>query len=201
MKIGITVNGVYTIDPDGGGSMLVYCDMLNNGGGWTVIQRRVDGSVDFYLKWSNYEDGFGKLSGNFWLGNKNIHRLTTSGNTVLRVDLDDGRGKTPYAQFGKFNVAGEVQKYKLSVGSYSGTARDALSEHKGMPFTTWDNDNSKGGTCGSGRKGGWWFKECGPSNLNGPYFSTGKSKAYIRWAKWKNDKPLKGSVMKIRPPK
>ena len=43
-----------------------YCDTTNGGGGWLVVQRRQDGSVDFNRNWVEYEDGFGKLTGEFW---------------------------------------------------------------------------------------------------------------------------------------
>ena len=105
--------------------MNVSCDMATDGGEWTVIQRRIDDSTYFYLNWTDYKRGFGLLTSNFWLGNDNIHRLTTSGNTVLRVDEEDWDGKTVSAVYGKFVVDDENNKYKLSVANYnqSSTAR------------------------------------------------------------------------------
>ena len=85
-----------------------------------MLQRRVDGSVDFFLNWSDYKIGFGDLSGEFWLGNEKIHRLTSNDKNKLRVDLDDFAGNTSYAEYDMFGVMSENDKYKLKLGSYKG---------------------------------------------------------------------------------
>ena len=85
-----------------------------------MFQKRLDGSVDFYLNWSDYKVGFGDLNGEFWLGNDKIHRLTSDGNQRLRVDLEDFEGNTAYAEYDMFGVMGEKHKYRLILGSYSG---------------------------------------------------------------------------------
>ncbi|KAM9703341.1 microfibril-associated glycoprotein 4-like [Menidia menidia] len=51
-------SGVYTIYPIGSTSAVqVYCDMDSHGGRWTVFQRRMDGSVNFYRAWDQYRAG------------------------------------------------------------------------------------------------------------------------------------------------
>ena len=54
-------DGIYCINPDGSGAFEAFCDMTKDGGGWTVFQRRVDDSVDFYRNWTSYVAGCGKL--------------------------------------------------------------------------------------------------------------------------------------------
>jgi len=98
----------------------VYCDQTTNGGGWTVFQRRKDGSVDFYRLWNDYKKGFGNLTGEFWLGLGNIYRLTNKTRNRLRVELDDWESGSAYAEYDAFAVASEKDKYMLSLGAYSG---------------------------------------------------------------------------------
>lgn len=127
---GTNSTGVYTINPDGGDSIQVFCDMTTEDGGWTVLQRRMNGSVDFYLDWASYKHGFGNLDGEFWLGNDNIHRLTASDDVKLRVDMEDFDGNIKYAEYSTFKVADDGDKYRLSIGGFSGTAGDSMSLHK-----------------------------------------------------------------------
>ena len=119
-KAGKRNSGVYTIKPDNGGAFDVYCDQTTAGGGWTVFQKRLDGSVDFYRGWKDYKRGFGNLNGEFWLGLDKIHRLTAKERSKLRVDLEDFSGKTRFAEYSSFGVFDEGSKYRLSLGSYSG---------------------------------------------------------------------------------
>ena len=130
LKTGHTKSGLYSVNPDGKGFFTVYCDMRTDGGGWTVFQRRQDGSVDFYRGWNDYKSGFGQLTAEFWLGNDKIHRLTAARPSTLRVELEDWNGVRVYAKYGKFYVGNEQAKYRLEVGSYSGTAGDSLALHK-----------------------------------------------------------------------
>ena len=184
--------------------MNVYCDMATDGRGWTVIQRRVDDSTNFYLNWTDYKQGFGSLTGNFWLGNDNIHRLTTSGNTVLRVDLEDWDGKTAYSLYGKFVVDDENNKYKLSVADYdqSSTAGDSLYRNNNRFFSTKDRHNGNVGRTNPAhyQKGGWWYPSVSESNLNGLYLGMTRNPIGMVWSEWTGRyQSLKRSEMKLRP--
>ena len=83
-KSGKRITGVYTIDPDGLGAFDVFCDQKSSRGGWTVFQKRLDGSVDFVSRdWADYKRGFGNLNGEFWLGLDKIHRDTKEKRNTL----------------------------------------------------------------------------------------------------------------------
>ena len=109
---------MYVIKPDIQSPFDVFCDQTTAGGGWTVFQKRIDGSVDFNRHWSDYKHGFGNLYGEFWLGLDRIHRLTLDNNSMLRVDMEDFEGESAYAEYSLFGVRSEHDKYRLILGSY-----------------------------------------------------------------------------------
>ena len=175
--------------------------METDGGGWTVFQRRQDGSVDFYIYWTDYENGFGNLTGEFWLGLSKIHRLTKEGSNTLRVDLGDFEGNTSYANYSTFSVSDGSTEYILTVGGYSGTAGDSLDHHNGYRFSTRDNDNDPWPSfnCAEADTGAWWYNGCYRSNLNGRYFNTSISNDQgITWWHWQKHYTLKFTEMKTR---
>ena len=184
-----------------------------------VIQRRMDGSVNFRRRWADYAYGFGHLDAEHWLGLNKTHCLTTRRPTAsLRVDMSDFDGNTKYALYQFFNVDKPSNLYHLSVGGYNGTAGDSLSYYNRMAFTTLDEDNDEDETTncvgsiwswcgGNGGAGGWWYKEC-PNNkhadLNAAYAGV-SCKIYqslswgvLHWYKFRRWYPLKFADMKVK---
>ena len=78
----------------------------------------MDGSVDFYLNWADYKIGFGSTNGEFWLGNDNIHSLTSDGSYVLKIDLETFGGETAHAEYDGFSIDDESTYYALRFSSY-----------------------------------------------------------------------------------
>ncbi|XP_063915314.1 ficolin-1-A-like [Zophobas morio] len=192
-------SGVYRVRPKLE-AFDVFCDMETRGGGWTVFQRRVDGSQDFNLTWTEYKEGFGNLRREFWLGLEHLHQLTASGSNQLLVELVDRNFSKAYALYDRFNIAGEGKSYKLgAVTNYRGTAGDSLSYHNDQSFSTREKD-----TCAAHHGGGWWFHSCLYSNLNGVYFKGGVNSGRaqgINWYTFSTDGfSLLESKMMIRPP-
>ena len=123
---GSKTDGVYWVYPDEEEPFQVLCDMTSDGGGWTIFQRRMDGSVDFYVDWESYKKGFGNLEGEFWLGNDYLHRLTASASMVFRIDMEDYEGDRRFAEYTTFAVAHESDDYRVTIDGYRGTAGNAL---------------------------------------------------------------------------
>uniref|UniRef100_A0A3B3UPA6 Fibrinogen C domain containing 1 n=1 Tax=Poecilia latipinna TaxID=48699 RepID=A0A3B3UPA6_9TELE len=206
---GVSVDGVYSVfpthDPEG---FMVYCDMSTDGGGWTVIQRREDGSMNFFRGWEAYRDGFGSTTGEHWLGLQRIYSLTRSGGYELRIDMADFDNATAFAHYSDFSVGRdsvnpEEDGYPLTVDGYSGTAGDSLLKHSGMRFTTKDRDQDQSeNNCAAYYQGAWWYRNCHTSNLNGQYLRGGHASYAdgVEWSSWTGwQYSLRFTEMKIRP--
>ena len=147
--------------------------MTSDGGKWMVIQRRINGSVDFYLNWTDYVKGFGDLEGEFWYGLENIHCLTIREDVELRIELGNGTVPSIVWTYQLFKVGGADTNYRLTIGQASGVGGtfDAMAFHNGAPFSTRDRDHDtrSDNNCADVYGGAWWYKSCYNANLNGKY--------------------------------
>ncbi|XP_044286858.1 fibrinogen gamma chain [Varanus komodoensis] len=227
---GARQSGLYFIKPmKAKEQFLVYCEIDTLGNGWTVFQRRLDGSEDFNKNWIQYKEGFGHLSPNdqteFWLGNEKIHLITTQTTIpyALRIELEDWSGQTSYADYAHFKVGSEEDKYRLSyaffTGGDAGNAFDGFdfgddpsdkffTSHNGMQFSTHDNDNDRfDENCAEQDGSGWWMNRCHAAHLNGKYYKGGSYSAKdagndngIIWATWRSRwYSMKKTTMKVIP--
>ncbi|CAG2199010.1 TN [Mytilus edulis] len=132
-------SGVYTISPISNYSVDVYCEMNIADGGWTAR-------------------------------NENLHIITSNGRYSLRVELGDLEGNCSYADFNIFKVGDPNSKYTLEATDCTGPAGNSLISHNSQKFSTFDNDNDiDDRNCAVNVRGGWWYKSCFQSNLNGVY--------------------------------
>ncbi|KAF3706969.1 Angiopoietin-2 [Channa argus] len=204
---GVRRSGVYAIVLSPGSTVSVYCDMETEGGGWTVFQRRRDGSVSFNRGWAEYREGFGEPRGEHWLGNQHLYLLSNQGHYSLRIDLQDWSHTHRHALYHSFRTENEDNQFRLHVSGFSGTVEDSFSwYHDQQGFSTPDTGN----ICAEISHAGWWFHQCFQANLNGVYYKGGRYslKAQnllgpdgIIWFSWKDSDfySLKAVTMMIRP--
>ncbi|XP_033758801.1 ficolin-3-like [Pecten maximus] len=202
-----TPSGVYSIVLAPPHIVEVYCDMDTLGGGWTVIQNRYDGSVDFYKTWEEYKAGFGNARYEYWLGNENIHLFSSLfGECELGVEIADVNGLMFFATYDRFLLAGESDDYRLTVlDDYVGDMyHNKFQYHQYVQFSTKDRENDH--NCSQTMHGGWWyslFSTCGGINLNGRYDPQSSTYDVMHWEELTVSSPfytpLSASKMMIRP--
>ncbi|RXG50955.1 hypothetical protein Avbf_19014 [Armadillidium vulgare] len=92
----------------------------------------------------------------------------------LRIDLEDYEGNIRWAKYSYFHISDESSK-----------------------FSTHDQDNDESDeNCASKYKGGWWYRQCHESNLNGlPH--KGNHSSYADWIVWK---PFRGYLIHSKNP-
>ena len=111
-RLGYNQDGVYYINFNGY-RRKVFCDMTTDGGGWIVMQKRFDGSVDFNRDWATYKEGFGDVYGEHWLGNEFVHQYTIkffSHQVEMLAEATGFDGLKASVKFSPFTLAPEAAK-------------------------------------------------------------------------------------------
>ncbi|TKS82951.1 Fibrinogen-like protein 1 [Collichthys lucidus] len=220
-------SGFYRIRPKSHQDpFLVYCDM-EDGGGWTVFQKRRHGKVDFNRYLSRLCRVYDSISSQIFGPSDSIAGRPSN---ICQIIISETGWTTEMAlvtsncgmmSFGwgmnTFILFLQKDKYRLQYELYSGKAGDALTGSggmveqwstslSGMQFSTRDQDNDRylQGSCAQENKAGWWFNRCHAANLNGKFYRSGKYKGQndngVVWGTWKGLwYSLRHTTMKVRP--
>ena len=181
--------------------MHVRCDMETDGGGWIIIQRRItNGTVNFYRNWEDYENGFGGLDGEFWIGLRNIYEFTNQQGVDLQISAWNENEARISWNYPLFRISGPEEGYRLTVGRVTGRrGLDAFANSNGFYFSTYDHDNYNS-DCVTRFQAGWWYYDwgdCTYSNLNGPHEPSAGFRG-IEWDSGWGRKSYTNTEMKIR---
>lgn len=136
------------------------CDSQIAGPGWMIMQRRIDGSVDFNRTWQDYKHGFGNVTGEFWLGLEKVHKLTTSRRYELYVQVVNMTDHVLNSRYDTFIIGSEDEQYEIkSLGKCTGPGYNSFRRHKGIKFTTLDRDNDEYNKLNLAveYRGAWWY--------------------------------------------
>uniref|UniRef100_A0A7M5X1L9 Fibrinogen C-terminal domain-containing protein n=1 Tax=Clytia hemisphaerica TaxID=252671 RepID=A0A7M5X1L9_9CNID len=170
--------------------------------------KKFNGSVDFHRTWTEYKNGFGDASGEYWLGNEALHQLTKSGGPyewIFKATAFDGTVQV--SRYDDFSIGNESTNYLLSVGALTHGSMASLTNKS--PFTTYDNDNDLAlsfncafrGDSGNYKNGGFWYEKCGGFQPNAQY-SNNVGGVYQKFIFWKNfrgkSESLKATSMRFR---
>lgn len=109
-------SGVYRIYANLDETAVVYCDQEYEGGGWTVVMNRFDGSVCFDRPRNKYLGGFGRFdSGEFMMGLNLLYLLTNLAPHEMVVLFEDFSGASMKSRADRF-ILNEGQRISTDSG-------------------------------------------------------------------------------------
>lgn len=156
---------VFTWTNDGA-SFRLFCNMSIDGGGWMVVHRSYGEDPKLFNRtWAAYQQGFGVVQGAHWLGNDNIHKLTSSAAMELRIDFVTAGGASHFLKYNGFQVGPETDKFRLQVGRLAPSSYELRTQGLGyhaVQFSTPDHDSDlyAEGNCAAINGFGWWWNKC-----------------------------------------
>ena len=141
--------------------------------GRTYVFRHIVGNVDFNRPWQEYEDGFGHVVGDHWLGLRHMRDITLNDRLYrLMFILTVPSGVRYYTEYKDFIIGGSADGYPFSMNSnvVPKKAHDCLSALVGAPFSTYDNDSDGSAliNCAQRHGAGWWYKGDSCSSVCSP---------------------------------
>ena len=126
-----------------------------------ILRNDIAGSdaMFFNRSWAEFKLEFGSPSSQYWIGLDRLHQLSQM-NCRARFDMGFSRfAGLYYAQYSTFLVGNSTDKYKLTIGGFSGDLIDAMNSASGTLFTTYDvNNNPPYGNCAVKYGGGFWYR-------------------------------------------
>lgn len=198
-RFNFRADGLYAVSVDGSDGYLrpIQCNMTTQNGGWTVVERRMNGDVSFEADWNEFKSGFGNFYGDYYYGNENWHLLTKEAiKHELYFILETASGAVSELSYDDVTIGPETDQYRLALGIYQFVSGVELvegtdkfkSRNDGRAFVTHDRDTTTD-QCTNILTGGFWFgDQCGNVNLHGLWgIDT------LQGIKWKEITGVRGS--------
>jgi len=95
---------------------------------WIIFHQNVGDGFNWRLRWTDYRNGFGDISSNFWLGLQRLYLLTRVQRYRLRIEMKQASDGLWFStEYWSFEVGdGPNDRYRLDLSGRSGDATNDL---------------------------------------------------------------------------